>query len=86
MKKLSEIKCPECKQNTLSTLTEILQGGTLEFLVEDGKLSNSGVLEHGSPSKVLAACECGHEWVLRNIKSTDHIESERFKHFLNEDA
>lgn len=45
MRNLADIKCPQCKKNDVTTLTEILGGGTLEFLVEDGKVSSSGVLD-----------------------------------------
>lgn len=83
MRNLSDIKCPKCKQNRISTLTEILNNGSLEFLVEDGKLSSAGVIQHGASDKVLAACECGHEWVLRKVTSTSDITAERFEHFLS---
>lgn len=84
MRNLSDIKCPECKLSRISTLTEILDGGSMEFLVEDGKLSSAGIITHGTPTKVLAACVCGYEWVLRKVTSTDQIEAERFEHFLSD--
>lgn len=84
MRNLSDIRCPQCKKNNVSTLTEILDGGSMEFLVEDGKVSNTGLLEHGSPRKVLATCICGHEWVLRGVINVDEIEAERFEHWLNQ--
>ena len=85
MRNLTDIKCTQCKKNDVSTLTEILDGGSMEFLVEDGKVSNTGLLEHGSPRKVLVTGNRGHEWVLRGVTDVNDIEAERFDHWLKEE-
>lgn len=82
MRNLSDIKCPQCMLKQISTLTEIIDHSSIEYLVEDGKISSTGIIEHGSPVKILAACMCGHEWVLRKVKLIESIEAERFNHFL----
>lgn len=84
MRKLSEIKCPKCKQNKLHSIMEILDGGSMQFEVCGSKISEQGIIESGSPVKLLATCKlCYHEWVLKGVKQITEIEAERFDDFLH---
>ncbi|MFW7525165.1 hypothetical protein ACODM8_13665 [Vibrio ostreicida] len=40
-------------EETHTLAVESLDNGSMEFLVEDGKLSSTGIIEHGAPTKVL---------------------------------
>lgn len=84
---LENIQCPLCKKKNVIAFDEIWDGNSIQFLVNNGEISEQGVIgDNGYPVRVIPTCgSCGHEWVLKGVKQINDIVAPRFSHPLNED-
>ena len=60
------ITCPKCGHEP-AFLSEVWDGGTLDFDYANGMRGEEGIRGEGAPVKVIAHCDCGHGWTLRGV-------------------
>ncbi|WP_318493561.1 zinc ribbon domain-containing protein [Photobacterium leiognathi] len=77
MRKLNKIKCPSCKKSQIAEVSEVYDGNSITYVVEQGKLSDRGVKSWGYPVGLTLKCRCGHSWVLRGVDALEDIDAER---------